>query len=120
MYAARFMWPREPSADFIYVCLFVSALFCQSGEKEANPLLATQASPGMGKSSLIDAICSLTEAQVRELSPADSTPEFHKAMSSSLGLTIDYNGIQSPLEIDVKHPVTGLAIRILHSYVRAR
>ena len=73
----------------------------------------------MGKSSLFDAICSLTEAQVRSLSPAAASPEFCKDVSSSLRLTVDYNGIQSPSEMDVKHPVTGLAIRILHSYVRA-
>ena len=92
----------------------------QSGDKASNPLLATQASPGMGKSSLFDAICSLTEAQVRLLSPSAATPAFCKAVASSLRLTIDYNGIQSPSEMDIKYPVTGLAIRILHSYVCAR
>jgi hypothetical protein len=92
----------------------------QCTDKSANPILATQASPGMGKSSLMDAICSLTEAQVRELSPAAATDEFCAAVASSIRIPVDYNGIQAPLVvIDVPYPETGLALRILHSCVIA-
>jgi hypothetical protein len=91
----------------------------QCTDKSANPILATQASPGMGKSSLMDAICSLTEAQVRKLSPAAATDEFCANVATSIRIPVDYNDIQAPSEVDVKHPKTGLALRILHSFVIA-
>jgi hypothetical protein len=82
--------------------------------------MVTHASPGMGKSSLFDAICLLSEAQVRSLSPAAATAEFCKATSSSLRITVDYKYTQPVSEIDIQDPTTGLATRILHSYVSAR
>ena len=74
----------------------------------------------MGKSSLMDAICSLTEAQVRALSPDAATDEFCAAVASSIRIPVDYNGIQVPsVKIDVSYPETGLALRILHACVIA-
>jgi hypothetical protein len=92
----------------------------QCADKSASPILATQASPGMGKSSLMDAICSLTEAQVRELSPAAATTEFCAEVASSIRIPVDYHGFQAPsVVIDVPYPEIGIALRILHSCVIA-
>jgi hypothetical protein len=102
----------------IYLQEYLCRLQC--ADKYANPILATQASRGMGKSSLMDAIRSLTEAQVRALSPAAATAEFCAEVASSIRIPVDYNGIQEPsVVIDVPYPVTGLALRILHSCVIA-
>jgi hypothetical protein len=89
----------------------------QSTDKADNPLIATQASPGMGKSALIDALNSLSLEQISHMSPSDSTAEFHRAMSCSIRVTIDYNGYQSIIDEDLTHPVATLGLRILHSYV---
>ena len=100
------------------LCDYLCRLQCT--DKSANPILATQASPGMGKSSLMDAICSLTEAQVRALSPAAATDEFCAAVASSIRIPVDYHGVQAPhVLVDVPYPQTGLALRILHSCVIA-
>ena len=92
-------------------------MIVQSADKDANPLVATIASPGMGKSTLIDAITSLTLEQIKELSPSDSTDEFHRAMSESARIPIDYNGYQPVSRLDLEHPEAAAGLRILHSYV---
>ena len=88
-----------------------------SADKRDNPILATQASPGMGKSSFIDLLCSLTIDQVRALSPVGASDDFCHSVSDSQRVVVDYNGNQSVVPgLDVAHPETGLALRILHSY----
>ncbi len=74
----------------------------------------------MGKSTLIDALTSLSLAQIAQLSPATSTAEFHQAMSDSICVTIDYNGYQPVMDLDLVYPVAGAGFRILHSYVSLR
>ena len=90
-----------------------------SPDKRDNPYLATQASPGMGKSSFIDLLCSLTTDQVRELSPAAAVAsgQLCESFSESQRIVVDYNGNQGVIDIDLTHTQTGLALRILHSYV---
>jgi hypothetical protein len=92
-------------------------IFAQSPDKIENPLLATQASPGMGKSTFIDALASLSFEQIVEMSPAASTADFHRAMSESIRVTIDYNGLQPVTDRDLEYPVAAAGLRILHSYV---
>ena len=89
----------------------------QSTDTAVNPLLATLASSGMGKSTLIDAIAALSFAQIAEMSPATSTPEFHRAVSGSIRVTIDYQRFQPVTNLDLEHPVAMTGLRILHSYV---
>ena len=84
------------------------------------PILATQASPGMGKSSFIDLLGSLTVAQVQELSPALATKEFCRLIGQSQRVVVDYKFGQPVTDFDLKHPEAGLACRVLHSYVTAR
>ena len=89
--------------------------FC--GDKASNPLIAMQATSGMGKSTLIDAIAALSFAQIAEMSPGAATPEFHRAVSESVRVTVDYHDYQPATDMDLEHPVAGLALRILHSCV---
>jgi hypothetical protein len=101
-----------------------------------NPLVATVASPGMGKSTYIDAVASLTELQVEKLLPPPESlydmdgrplstkqiaqlPSFLKALSSSIRVTVDYNGYQEVSDFDLAHPAAGLALRMLHSCVHS-
>ena len=72
----------------------------------------------MGKSSFIDLLCSLTTDQVRELSPAAAVAsgKFCESFGESQRIVVDYNGNQSVIDLDLSHPETGLALRILHSY----
>jgi ABC-type molybdate transport system ATPase subunit len=97
-------------------------LHAQSPDKEENWLTATQASPGMGKSSFIDCIATLTQKQMIELTSGLSIKEsdedllkFCQAMSTSIRVCVDYNGFQEVSDFDLKHPVAGLALRMLHS-----
>ena len=88
-----------------------------SADKRDNPILTTQASPGMGKSSFIDLLCSLTIDQVRALSPVGASDDFCHSVSDSQRVVVDYRGNQDVVPgLDVAHPETGLALRILHSY----
>jgi hypothetical protein len=82
-----------------------------------NPLISTQASPGMGQSTLIDALTSLSHEQIAQMSPTESTAEFHRAVSESIRVTIAYDDYQPVMDLDLKHPVAAAGFRILHSYV---
>ncbi len=88
----------------------------QACDKQSNPILATQASPGMGKSSFIDAICSLDQSMIRKLAPVDATDAFCAAIASSVRIPLDYNGFQTINADDVDRPIEGIAHRIVHSY----
>ena len=84
-----------------------------------NPILATQGAPGMGKSTFLDALAFMGYDVVRRLSPPEATEEFCRAIESSIRVSIDYNGYQTPTDFDIKSPVAGLALRMLHSCVVA-
>jgi hypothetical protein len=95
---------------------FLTSLF-QSSDKADNPFLATQASPGMGKSSFIDVITGLSRKQIVQHSPKAATPAFIDAMCGAIHLVVDFNGYQTLSDFDTEHPTAGLAIRLLHTYV---
>jgi hypothetical protein len=90
--------------------------FAQVSDKKQNPLIATQASPGMGNSTFIDVLAMLSFQQIKELSPAQSTDAFHRSVAESVCVTVDYNGYQGVFPFDQKNAVVGFSLRILHSY----
>ena len=115
-----------PATSFMYDCRRMTSLACWQAslgesqfslDKSLNPILATQASPGMGKSSFIDVLCSLTLDDVRKLGPAGVSEDFCISISKSQRVVIDFNGVQNVKDFDLSHPVGGLALRVLHSYV---
>jgi hypothetical protein len=97
---------------FFFFCI----LIFQDTDKAVNPFLATQASPGMGKSSFIDVMTGLSPVQIEEYSPKGATSAFFKAMCGAIHLVVDFNGYQTLNHFDAKHPIAGLAIRLLHTY----
>lgn len=85
-----------------------------------NPLIAAKASHGMGQSTLIDALSSLSFEQIAQMSPTDSSAEFHRQVLHSIRVPIAYNAFQPVMDLDLKHPAAAAGLRILHSYVFRR
>jgi hypothetical protein len=88
-------------------------------DKQFNPLLATQASPGMGKSAVIDAISHMSFEQVREVAPPGAPDEFCHWFVNSVHVSIDFNGWQTPMEAELEQPDAVermMAVRVLHRF----
>jgi broad-specificity NMP kinase len=92
----------------------------QTADKKSNPLYATQGSPGMGKSALIDLLSSLSWQQVRELSPAGASDEFCQWVVDSVHVSIDFNGFQTPSDHELGNVERIISVRLLHRYSESR
>jgi hypothetical protein len=82
-----------------------------------NPLYAMQASPGMGKSALIDQLSSLSFKQVRELSPTSASDEFCQWVVDSVHVSIDLKSFHTLDDSELVNDSRMIAVRLLHRYV---
>jgi hypothetical protein len=79
-------------------------------ERQANPLLVTQGSPGTGKSFLLDEIAAFKKEDIDQFCPED----IKSIVMDMVSVLITYNGSNSYYyPLDGRYCEAGLAIRVL-------
>ena len=99
-----------------------------TGDKYCNPLVATQAPVGIGKSFLLDLLSSLKPDHIRAFCQRCEDPDcscstiqpedlskFKNELLKSKAIAVTFNNFAIP-EIDDANPLLGLAIRIIYCH----